>query len=70
MLVYLLGTQGRAAATPLRLALAGAAISAVLGYVSGLVLLDQNTFDGFRFWSVGALAGRPLSVLWQIGPSC
>ncbi len=69
VLVYLLGTQGRAAATPLRLPLAGAAISAVLGaYVFGLVLLDQNTFDSFRFWSVGALAGRPLSVLWQTGP--
>ena len=69
VLVYVLGSRGRAAATPVRLALAGAAISAVLGaFISGLVLLDQNTFNDYRFWSVGALAGRPLSVLYQTGP--
>ena len=69
VLVYLLGSRGRAAATPVRLALAGAAISAVLGaFISGLVLLDQTTFNDFRFWSVGAIAGRPLSVLYQTGP--
>lgn len=69
VLVYVLGTRGRSAATPVRLLLSGAAISAVLGaYVSGLVLMDQKTFNDFRFWSVGALAGRPLPVLWQTGP--
>jgi iron complex transport system permease protein len=68
-LVYLLGSRGRSAATPVRLALAGTAISAVLGaFISGLVLTDQETFNDFRFWSVGALAGRDLSVLWQTGP--
>jgi iron complex transport system permease protein len=68
VLVHLLGSRGRSAATPLRLALAGAAVSAVLGaLVSGLVLGDQNAFNDFRFWSVGALAGRPLPVLRQTG---
>ncbi|MBN9618781.1 MAG: iron chelate uptake ABC transporter family permease subunit [Actinobacteria bacterium] len=67
--VYVLGARGRSAATPVRLALAGAAISAVLGaFITGLVLTDQQTFDDFRFWSVGALAGRNLSVLYQTGP--
>ena len=69
VLVYVLGSRGRSAATPVRLALAGAAISAVLGaFISGLVLTDQHAFDDFRFWSVGSLAGRDLSVLWQTGP--
>ncbi|WP_308442697.1 iron chelate uptake ABC transporter family permease subunit [Rugosimonospora africana] len=67
--VYLLGSRGRSAATPVRLALAGAAISAVLeSFISGLVLTDQRTFNDFRFWSVGAIAGRDLTVLWQTGP--
>jgi iron complex transport system permease protein len=67
--VYLLGGQGRGGATPVRLALAGAAISAVLGaFISAAVLLDTRTFDDFRFWSVGSLAGRPLSVLCAVGP--
>jgi len=67
--VYLLGSRGNSAATPVRLALAGAAISAVLGaFVSAIVLTDQQAFDSFRFWSVGALAGQPASVLWGTGP--
>jgi iron complex transport system permease protein len=67
--VYLLGNRGRATATPVRMALAGAAISTVLGsYVTAVVLLDQRTFTTFRFWSVGALAGQSLSVLWQTLP--
>ncbi|RIJ71341.1 Fe(3+)-siderophore ABC transporter permease [Nakamurella silvestris] len=69
VLVYVLGSGGRAAATPVRLALAGAAISAALGaVVSGIVLLDRAAFDQFRFWSVGSLAGRPLEVLTELLP--
>lgn len=67
--VYLLGARGPSSATPVRLALAGAAISAALGaFVSAVVLTDQETFDSFRFWSVGAIAGRPVSVLVETGP--
>jgi iron complex transport system permease protein len=69
VVVYILGAGGRASASPVRLALAGTAVSAVLGaFVSGIVLTDRTAFDGFRFWSVGALAGRDLTVLAQTGP--
>jgi iron complex transport system permease protein len=69
VVVYLLGAGQRGSATPVRLALAGAAITAVLGsYISGLTLTDQQTFDDYRFWVVGALAGQPVSVLRQVGP--
>jgi iron complex transport system permease protein len=68
LLVHLLGARGPRGTAPIRLALAGATVSAILGaLVSGLVLGDQAAFDDFRFWSVGALAGRPLSVLGQTG---
>lgn len=67
--VYVLGARGRAAATPVRLALAGTAITAVLGaYVKGVTLLDQQAYDQYRFWSVAALAGRNLTVLYAVGP--
>ncbi|RKR88648.1 iron complex transport system permease protein [Micromonospora pisi] len=67
--VYLLGSRGRSAATAVRLTLAGTAITAALtGYISGLVLLDPDAFNGYRFWSVGSLAGRDLSVLTAVGP--
>lgn len=69
VVVYVLGSRGSAAASPVRLALAGAAITAALtAFVSGLVLLNRGAFDSYRFWAVGALAGRPLSVLSQTAP--
>jgi iron complex transport system permease protein len=67
--VYVLGSRGRSAATPVRLALAGTAITAALGaYVNGITLLDQQAYDQYRFWSVATLAGRDLSVLYNVGP--
>ena len=67
--VYLLGATGRGGATPVRLALAGTAISAALyAYVSGQVLLDTTTFDRFRFWQVGSLAGHDMTIFWQMLP--
>ncbi|AIG77141.1 MULTISPECIES: FecCD family ABC transporter permease [Amycolatopsis] len=53
-LVYAVGSK-----SPLRLVLAGTALSAVLlGLTLGLRLLFPDTFDVYRFWSVGSLAGR------------
>jgi iron complex transport system permease protein len=69
VVVYVLGSRGRAGATPVRLALAGTAVAAGLtAFVNGVTLLDPLAFDDFRFWSVGALAGRDLSVLADVGP--
>lgn len=52
--------------SPLRLVLAGVALSAVLLGVSlGLRLMFPDVLDAFRFWSVGSLAGsegKPLLV--------
>ncbi|WP_430784115.1 FecCD family ABC transporter permease [Actinoplanes sp. G11-F43] len=43
---------------PLRLVLAGVALSAVLSGLSlGMRLVWPDVLDGYRFWSVGALAG-------------
>lgn len=69
VLVYLLGTGGRGGATAVRLTLAGAALTALLASLTGaVVLLDQDTLDAFRFWTVGSLAGRDLSVASQLSP--
>ncbi|KJU79985.1 ABC transporter permease [Ectopseudomonas oleovorans] len=53
---------------PVRLVLAGAAFSGMLGAFSSLLLLwDQRTADEMRFWVIGALAGRPLDTLdWSL----
>lgn len=67
--VHALGSGGRAAATPVRLALAGTALAAVLqGLVHGLIVLNDFVFDRIRFWQVGSLAGRDLDIFWQVAP--
>jgi iron-siderophore transport system permease protein len=67
--VYGIGVTGRSGATPVRLALAGTAVTfALLAYVQGLTLIDRDTLDQYRFWQVGALAGHPSSLNWQIAP--
>jgi iron-siderophore transport system permease protein len=69
VVVYLLGSGGRAGATPVRLALAGTTVAAALtAFTNGVTLLDPLAFNEFRFWAVGALAGRDLGVLVTIGP--
>jgi len=69
VVVYALGSGGRAATTPVRLALAGAAVTAVLtAYVHGISLRDQRAFDTLRFWNAGSVTARELSVLGQALP--
>lgn len=69
VVVYVLGSTGRRAASPVRLVLAGAAISAVLsGVTSAVVLTNGNAFRGFRAWSVGSLEGVSASAVWQVLP--
>ncbi|MGH8908392.1 MAG: FecCD family ABC transporter permease [Egibacteraceae bacterium] len=67
--VYALGALGREGATPVKLALAGAAVSVLLGALTTAVLLiDIATFDQYRFWAVGSLAGRDLRILQHVTP--
>ncbi|HZB19147.1 MAG TPA: iron ABC transporter permease [Blastococcus sp.] len=67
--VYLIGSAGRGGATPVTLALAGAALSALLyGLVRAVLVTDQQTLDSFRFWVVGSLAGRDADVAEQVAP--
>ena len=69
VVVYVLGSAGRAGVSPVRLALAGTAVGAAFsGMISAIVLLDLDAFEGFRAWSVGSLAGRDADVVWQVLP--
>jgi ABC-type Fe3+-siderophore transport system permease subunit len=69
VLVYAIGSAGRGGATPVTLALAGAALSALLyALVRAVLVSDEQTLDSFRFWVVGSLAGRGADVAWQVLP--
>jgi iron complex transport system permease protein len=74
VLVYLIGGAGSSSArsggsSPVKLALAGAAVTALLGsFTYALVLLDIRTLDQYRFWAVGSLAGRDGALAAQLSP--
>ena len=64
VVVYLIASMGREGATPVKLALAGAALSAGLYSLMNVILVSsQDTLDRFRFWQVGGIAGRDWSVI-------
>lgn len=69
VVVYGLGSLGRDGATPVKLALAGAAVTAfLLSLTTAILLVDLATLDQFRFWVVGSLAGRDGAVAGQVAP--
>lgn len=68
-LVFLIGMAGRGGASPVKLALAGAVVSALLGaWITALLLLDERTLDVARFWLAGSVAGRSLAIFWVVLP--
>jgi len=69
LIVYAVGSIGRGGATPLRLAIAGAATSAALSsLVSAVLLLRTDVFDTFRFWQVGGVGGASFAQMTPVVP--
>ncbi|WP_131764797.1 FecCD family ABC transporter permease [Candidatus Protofrankia californiensis] len=67
--VYVLGSREPGGASPVRVVLAGAAVTAVLNaYISARVLLDPQTLERYRHWSVGSLAGSTMETVVGIWP--
>jgi iron complex transport system permease protein len=66
--VFAIGSS-RGGPDPVSLVLAGAAVSALLAAVTqAIVVRDAETLDAYRFWVVGSVAGRSLSVFWEVLP--
>jgi iron complex transport system permease protein len=62
--VHAVASFGRDGATPMKLAIAGAAITAACAsWTSGALLTDRQTMEVFRFWQVGTVGGRDYDVL-------
>lgn len=69
LLVYGVASVGPGGATPVKLALVGAALTAtVTSIVTAVLLTERSTLDQFRFWQVGSLVNRPLSVVTSVLP--
>jgi iron complex transport system permease protein len=67
--VYTVGSLGRGGATPLKLALAGAATSAALtSFISAIVLPRNDIADGVRSWQIGGVGGAAFESIGQVLP--
>ncbi|MBC9728716.1 iron ABC transporter permease [Streptomyces sp. TRM68367] len=66
-LVWFLG--GGRGATPVRLALAGTALTAALyGYLQAVMIMDDAALGKMRFWTVGSLASADNGIIRQVLP--
>lgn len=69
LLVMALGAAGAGGFQPLKVALAGAAVSAFASAVtSGLMLLDNRSMNETLLWLVGSVSGRSLDHLLTVLP--
>ncbi|MER7073943.1 iron ABC transporter permease [Terrabacter sp. NPDC000476] len=69
VLVHALAGLAGGGVTPLRLTLAGAAVTAGLSsWSSGLLVSNRQSFDAFRFWQVGTIGGRGLDLVVTVLP--
>lgn len=69
LIVYGLGSMGYGGATPLKLTIAGVALTALLSsFTTGLLIFNERTLEEVRFWLAGSLAGRNLTLLAQAAP--
>lgn len=69
IVVYFLGSGGRGGATPVKLTLAGVIFATfTTAFTTAILVLDQQTFDQIRFWTVGSLVGRNWEIISWIAP--
>ncbi|WDV30749.1 iron ABC transporter permease [Streptomyces sp. AD16] len=69
LFVYTVGTLGRGGATPLKLALAGAATSAAFASLVSAVVLPRNDIAGsFRLWQIGGVGGASYERIGYVLP--
>lgn len=67
--VYAIGSLGRGGATPLKLALAGAASSAAFtSLISAILLPRLDVMTVFRFWQIGGVGGASFAKIEQVLP--
>ncbi|AUS97094.1 iron ABC transporter [Clostridium thermosuccinogenes] len=69
VLVYIIASIGNGGMTPIKLALSGAATSAVLSsLVSAIMLPRSEVMDAYRFWQVGSVSGATWESIALILP--
>lgn len=69
IIVYVLGSLGRGGLSPLKLTLAGAAMTALFSsFTNGLLIFNERAMEEVLFWLAGSVADRNLSMLISVLP--
>lgn len=69
VLVYSLGSIGRDGLTPIKIVLAGTAITALFSsFTQAILVLDGTGLQDVLFWMAGSVSGRTLDMLYPVLP--
>ncbi len=69
LLVALLGRERRGGISPVRVVLAGVAVTALfVSLAQGLLIIDQERFESLLLWLAGSVAGRELEMMTPLLP--
>ncbi|WP_307812409.1 iron ABC transporter permease [Phycicoccus sp. CSK15P-2] len=69
LLVQSLTLMAPRSEAPVSMALAGAAVMALAqSLIGGVLVTDRGSFDSFRFWQVGSVAGRDAGQVLDVAP--
>lgn len=69
IMVYLLGSFGGDGLSPIKIILAGAAITALfVSFTQGILVINEQNLEGVLFWLAGSVAGRSIDMLIPIFP--
>ena len=67
--VYIIGSAGRDGLTPMKLTLAGAAMSAMFAsFTQGFLVIHEAAFEQVLFWLAGSVEGRKIEILTNVLP--
>ncbi|KQL34862.1 iron ABC transporter permease [Psychrobacillus sp. FJAT-21963] len=67
--VYTIGATGREGLTPMKLTLAGAAMSAMFAsFTQGFLVINEAAFEQVLFWLAGSVEGRKMEILLNVLP--
>lgn len=67
--VYVIGSTGREGLTPMKLTLAGAAMTAMFSsFTQGLLVLNEAALEQVLYWLAGSVQGRKLETLSGVMP--
>ncbi|RWZ54646.1 iron ABC transporter permease [Halobacillus fulvus] len=68
-LVYFLGSIGEDGLSPVKIVLAGAAITALfVSFTQGMLVIDEQRIQSILFWLAGSVSGRDMDMLLPVLP--